>query len=175
MYFNSWQGFHSSAICPHYRLILNPFLPNPHSRCWPPPFGLPAGPHHLHLTLYPISFHQWSRGHLLPFAIQQQHGSARGLALVEARDHPREMGSRAEAVECLGLKTCWEGHPMPCCSHMQNVSTESINFKHLPQNSITFLLPCSFNYFQAPQLHCRHPKRIPIKENCKRKSTLNTI
>ena len=57
---NSWQGSHSSAICPHCRSTFTPFLPNPHSCCWPPPLGPPVGPHHLHLTLHTISFHSWS-------------------------------------------------------------------------------------------------------------------
>ena len=38
--------------------------------------------------------------------------SVRGVTLVEIRNHPSTAsrnGRRAEAVECLGLKPCWEG------------------------------------------------------------------
>ena len=56
-YPNSWQGSHSLPIFFYCRSTLTPFPPNPHSRCWPPSHGTPAGPHHLHLTLRPISFH----------------------------------------------------------------------------------------------------------------------
>ena len=41
----AWHCSHSSASTAD---TLTPF---PHSRCWPPPLGTPAGPHHLHLTL----------------------------------------------------------------------------------------------------------------------------
>ena len=62
---NSWQGSHSSATCPHCRLISTHFLHNLHSRCWPPPPWPPARPHP-HLTLHPTSSHPWSGGHHHP-------------------------------------------------------------------------------------------------------------
>ena len=65
-YLNSWQGCHSSVICPYCRSTLTSVPLNSHSRCWPPPLGPPAGLHHLHLTFHPISFHPWSGGHLPP-------------------------------------------------------------------------------------------------------------
>ena len=57
----------SLAICLHCKSTFNPlspFPPNPHSCCWPPPLGPPAGPHHLHLTLTQ-SHYMGAGGHIL--------------------------------------------------------------------------------------------------------------
>ena len=81
---NSWQGFHSLAICSHCRSTSTLSLHNPHSRCWPPPPWTPVGPHHPHLTLHSTSSHPWSGGHLPTLPTNNNHSRSPNMVIVRS-------------------------------------------------------------------------------------------